>query len=93
MNIKRYSEMAQLPTYDERFKYAKLNGQVGEDTFGFDRYLNQQFYRSKEWKNLREQIIVRDNGCDLGVPGHEIKGKIFIHHIKISHCFSSTYLL
>lgn len=82
MSVKRYSEMVSLPTYEERFKYAKLEGQVGADTFGFDRYLNQQFYRSKEWKNLRDKIIVRDGACDLGVPGREIKGKIYIHHLN-----------
>lgn len=82
MNTKRYSEMVTLSTFEDRFNYLKLSGTVGRDTFGFDRYLNQQFYRSKEWKNLRDQIIIRDNGCDLGVPGHEIGGKIYIHHIN-----------
>ena len=82
MNDKRYSEMITMSEFDDRFKYAKLDGQVGRDTFGFDRYLNQQFYRSKEWKRLRDQIIIRDNGCDLGVPGHEISGKIYIHHLN-----------
>lgn len=74
--------MITMSEFDDRFKYAKLDGQVGMDTFGFDRYLNQQFYRSKEWKRLRDQIIIRDNGCDLGVPGHEISGKIYIHHLN-----------
>lgn len=74
--------MITMPEFDDRFRYAKLDGQVGRDTFGFDRYLNQQFYRSKEWKRLRDQIIIRDNGCDLGVPGHEISGKIYIHHLN-----------
>lgn len=82
MNDKRYSEMITMSEFDDRFRYAKLDGQVGRDTFGFDRYLNQQFYRSKEWKRLRDQIIIRDNGCDLGVPGHEISGKIYIHHLN-----------
>ena len=82
MNDKRYSEMITMSEFDGRFRYAKLDGQVGKDTFGFDRYLNQQFYRSKEWKQLRDQIIIRDNGCDLGVPGHEISGKIYIHHLN-----------
>lgn len=82
MNGKRYSEMITMSEFDDRFRYAKLDGQVGRDTFGFDRYLNQQFYRSKEWKRLRDQIIIRDNGCDLGVPGHEISGKIYIHHLN-----------
>lgn len=82
MNDKSYSEMITMSEFDDRFRYAKLDGQVGMDTFGFDRYLNQQFYRSKEWKRLRDQIIIRDNGCDLGVPGHEISGKIYIHHLN-----------
>ena len=82
MNDKSYSEMIAMSEFDDRFRYAKLDGQVGIDTFGFDRYLNQQFYRSKEWKRLRDQIIIRDNGCDLGVPGHEISGKIYIHHLN-----------
>lgn len=74
--------MITMSEFDDRFRYAKLDGQVGMDTFGFDRYLNQQFYRSKEWKRLRDQIIIRDNGCDLGVHGHEISGKIYIHHLN-----------
>ena len=82
MNDKSYSEMITMSEFDDRFRYAKLDGQVGMDTFGFDRYLNQQFYRSNEWKRLRDQIIIRDNGCDLGVPGHEISGKIYIHHLN-----------
>ena len=74
MSIRCYSELITLPTYKERFNYLQLNGQVGQDTFGFDRYLNQNFYRSREWKRLRDQIILRDNGCDLGVEGYEIYG-------------------
>lgn len=81
-NIRTYSELSQLPTFEERFNYLKIFGTVGEDTFGFDRYLNQQFYKSKEWKNVRDYVIVRDNGCDLGIPGREITGKIYIHHIN-----------
>lgn len=80
--IRTYSELITLPTYEERFKYLQLNGQVGKDTFGFDRYLNQNFYRSQEWKRLRDQIILRDNGCDLGVEGYEIHGRIIIHHMN-----------
>ena len=80
--MKRYSELKQLHTFEERFNYLKLNGQVGKDTFGFDRYLNQQFYKSKEWKQVRDYVIVRDNACDLGIPDNEIKGKIYIHHIN-----------
>lgn len=80
--IRTYSELSQLKTFKERYEYLKLDGVVGKDTFGFDRYLNQAFYRSKEWKSLRDQIIVRDEGCDLGIPGHEIYGKIMIHHMN-----------
>lgn len=82
MIIRTYSELVSLPTFEERFKYLQLNGQVGKDTFGFDRYLNQNFYRSTEWKRLRNQIILRDNGCDLGVEGYEIHGRIIIHHMN-----------
>lgn len=82
-NIKTYSELIELPTFKERFEYLKLNGRVGEDTFGYDRYLNQIFYKSKEWLSIRNYVITRDNGCDLGVPGREILGdKILIHHIN-----------
>lgn len=80
--IRTYSELITLPTYEDRFRYLQLNGQVGKDTFGFDRYLNQNFYRSTEWKRLRNQIILRDNGCDLGVEGYEIHGRIIIHHMN-----------
>jgi len=82
MKTKRYSELQKLNTFEERFEYAKLDGQVGLDTFGFDRYMNQQFYRSKEWRDIRDKVIVRDNGCDLGMPGHEIAGRIYIHHLN-----------
>ena len=80
--IRTYSELCQLSTFEERFDYLRLNGSVGKDTFGFDRYLNQQFYRSSEWKRIRDRVILRDNGCDLGVEGYEIRGKILIHHIN-----------
>ena len=82
MIIRTYSELITLPTFEERFQYLKLNGQVGESTFGFDRYLNQLFYKSDEWIRLRDQIIIRDNGCDLGVEGREIHGRILIHHMN-----------
>ena len=82
-NIKTYSELVTFPTFEERFKYLKLSdGRVGEDTFGYDRYLNQQFYKTREWRNLRDSLIVRDNGCDLGVDGYEIYGRIIIHHLN-----------
>ena len=80
--IRTYSQLKQLQTFEERYDYLKLGGIVGEDTFGFDRYLNQNFYRSREWKRVRDEVIMRDNGCDLGIDGHEIRGKILIHHMN-----------
>lgn len=80
--IRTYSELMRLPTFEERFKYLKLDGKVGQDTFGFDRYLNQGFYNSKEWKSIRDRIIVRDKGCDLAMEGHEIFSRIYIHHMN-----------
>lgn len=82
MKIKTYSELKQLPTFRERFQYLKLEGSVGADTFGFDRYLNQLFYRSQKWKSIRNEVIIRDDGCDLGVEGYTIYGKIIIHHMN-----------
>lgn len=97
MSIRTYSELILLPTFEERFKYLQLNGRVGDDTFGFDRYINQKFYRSAEWKRIRDYIIIRDNGCDLAADGHEIHGRILIHHINpitISDIkFSTEYLM
>lgn len=80
--IRTYSELIQLKTFEERFEYLKLDGTVGESTFGFDRYLNQMFYTSIEWRNFRRDIILRDNGCDLAISGLDIVGKIFIHHLN-----------
>lgn len=80
--IKTYSEMVKFNTFKERFNYLSLKGTVAEETFGFDRYLNQHFYKSRDWKRLREQIIVRDFGCDLGVHGYDIVGKIIVHHMN-----------
>lgn len=80
--VRTYSELITLPTFRERFEYLKLNGSVGSETFGFDRYLNQNFYRSREWKRLRDQIIIRDNGCDLGVDDRSITGRVIIHHMN-----------
>lgn len=83
MNMKKtYTELCRLPTWEQRFEYLKLHGSVGGETFGADRYLNQAFYHSKEWHDLRRKIILRDNGCDLGFPGYEIAGKIYIHHMN-----------
>lgn len=80
--IRTYSELITLPTFEERFRYLKLGGKVGEDTFGFDRYLNQVFYRSAKWKEIRDYVIIRDNGCDLGMGGHEIYQRILVHHMN-----------
>lgn len=80
--IRTYTELSRLTTFKERYQYLKLNGSVGTDTFGFDRYMNQNFYRSREWKSIRDQVIVRDCGCDLGVEGYEIHGRIYIHHMN-----------
>lgn len=82
MRIKTYSELIMFSTFEERFEYLQLKGIVGQETFGFDRYLNQILYNSKEWKHLRNEIIVRDNGCDLSLEGFEIHGRILIHHIN-----------
>lgn len=82
MIIKTYSELITFSTFEERFEYLQLKGIVGQETFGFDRYLNQILYNSKEWKHLRNEIIVRDNGCDLALDGFEIHGRILIHHIN-----------
>ena len=81
-NIRTYSELIILPTFKERYEYLRLGGRVGEDTFGFDRYLNQAFYKSEEWRSIRDHVITRDNGRDLGMEGHEIFGKILIHHMN-----------
>ena len=80
--LKCYSELLRLTTFKERYEYLRLDGVVGEETFGFDRYLNQIFYNSQEWKDIRRKIIIRDNGCDLGLDGYEICGKILIHHMN-----------
>lgn len=82
MDIRSYSELITIPTFEERFRYLKLDGRVGEETFGFDRYLNQIFYKSNEWLRVRDLVIVRDNGCDLGIEGREIYGRILIHHMN-----------
>jgi hypothetical protein len=82
MKIRRYSELKRLNTFEERFEYLKLSGGVGRSTFGFDRYINQKFYTSYEWKQARNSVIIRDNGCDLGISGYEINGAILIHHLN-----------
>jgi hypothetical protein len=77
-----YSELRKFTEFEDRFEYLKLNGEVGRSTFGFDRWINQRFYTSYEWKRARNLVILRDNGCDLGVPGYEINGAMLIHHIN-----------
>ena len=80
--IRTYTELMQLKTFDERYEYLKLNGRVADSTFGSDRYINQVFYKSDEWLNIRDNIIVRDLGCDLGLEGYEIYKGIIIHHMN-----------
>ena len=80
--MKNYSELVKLQTFEERFEYLRLGGTVGKETFGFDRYLNQRFYRSSGWKSIRDRVILRDNGCDLGMEDRPIYGRILIHHMN-----------
>ena len=82
MSIRTYSELITIPTFEERFEYLQLKGSVGKDTFGYNRYLNQVLYRSHEWKRLRNQIIIRDGGCDLACDGYDINSKVLIHHLN-----------
>lgn len=81
-NIKTYSELIRLPTFEERFRYLKLGGRVGEETFGFDRWLNQRFYKDPAWLRVRDEVIIRDNGCDLAIPDREIPTRILVHHMN-----------
>lgn len=80
--VKCYSELARLETFEERYAYLKLGGMVGRSTFGFDRHINQRFYTSPQWKSVKSYVTVRDNGCDLGIAGHEIHDRAIIHHIN-----------
>jgi len=80
--IRTYSELRHLETFEERYQYLRLKGSVGERTFGFDRWINQRFYRSREWKRVRNHVIVRDDGCDLGIPGYEIHSGLLVHHMN-----------
>lgn len=83
MSIKTYSELITLPTFEERYRYLRLSGSVGKETFGFDRYMNQLFYqRSQLWKRIRDEVIIRDCGCDLGIEGREIYGRVLVHHMN-----------
>lgn len=80
--MRSYKELSKLQTFEERFRYLQLNGAVGKETFGWDRYLNQKFYQFREWKDVRDYVIFRDHGCDLGLEGYEIHGRILVHHIE-----------
>lgn len=80
--IKTYSELITFPTFEERYEYLRIGGIVGEETFGFDRWINQQFYKNPEWLAVRDIVILRDNGCDLGIPGREIRSRILVHHMN-----------
>lgn len=80
--IRTYSDLSKLPTFEARYRYLKIGGQVGAETFGYERYLNQVLYRSARWKSVRNKVILRDCGCDLGVEGYEIPGRIIVHHMN-----------
>lgn len=82
MRIRTYRELRRIETFEERYRYLALRGEVGEKTFGFDRHINQRFYGSVEWKQIRQHVIARDNGCDLGIDGYEIHNGLFIHHMN-----------
>lgn len=100
--LRSYNELIMLDSFIERYRYLELNGRVCEETFGFDRWMNQVFYRSEAWKQKRHEIIIRDNGCDLGVQGYTINGRIYIHHMNpirkefidnISELLNDEYLI
>lgn len=103
MSIRTYTELSQLTTYEERFRYLRLQGVVGKETFGYDRYINQVLYNSYKWRAARDKVIFRDNGCDLGIEGHGIYGRIIIHHMnpitlediekERSHIFDPEFLI
>ena len=82
MNIRTYSELSQLATFEERYRYLRLGGRVGKETFGFDRWINQMFYKDPKWLKVRDIVIMRDNGCDLGIEGREIYSRIIVHHMN-----------
>ena len=82
MSFLTFGELIQIPTFEERFAYLSLSGQVGESTFGFDRWMNQQFYRSREWRQIRSVVLARDRGCDLAMEGYEIHNRPIIHHMN-----------
>lgn len=82
MMNRTYSDLRRIESFEDRYEYLKLGGSVGESTMGFDRWIGQQFYRSKEWRDIRHEVIYRDGGCDLGVKGHEIQGAVLVHHVN-----------
>ena len=82
MTMRTFTELSKLKTFEERFRYLELKGSVGSDTFGFDRYMNQKFYTSNEWQRIKREVIIRDNGCDLGVDGYTIFGRVIVHHMN-----------
>lgn len=82
MKIRTYSELSKLTTFEERYRYLKIGGRVGEETFGYERYLNQILYRSPRWKSVRNKVILRDLGCDLGIEGYDIQGRVLVHHMN-----------
>lgn len=82
MSIKTYSELSKFSTFEDRYRYLRLGGEVGRETFGFDRYLNQTLYKTDEWRRSRDKVIIRDNGCDLGIEGREIKERVIVHHMN-----------
>ena len=82
MRVRRYSELRRIETFDERFEYLRLDGQVGEATFGYARWVNQHFYTSAQWRQVRNLVILRDNSCDLGIPGHEVRYGLLVHHMN-----------
>jgi hypothetical protein len=82
MKIRTYSELCQIETFDERYHYLELKGVTGVRTFGFDRWVNQRFYKSQAWRSVRDHVIIRDNGCDLGIPGFEIHSGLLVHHMN-----------
>lgn len=82
MITKTYSELSKLSSFEERYNYLRIGGEVGKETFGFDRYLNQILYQTPEWKEARDKVIIRDNGCDLGIEGREIHSRVLVHHMN-----------
>lgn len=82
MKSRTYSELRRLETFEERYDYLALRGEVGRATFGFDRWINQRFYRSREWQSVRDQVVLRDEGCDLGILGYEIHARLMVHHMN-----------